>query len=203
MLLRFLRSLRSAKPDLRERRHHARHGTHRSALCRHGKRTLAAIVLDECHAGLRLQLSRSARLRPGTTLSIGVPNGLKVLWRTGRVAWWKASPTLPAGGYVGLSLPPCDTGGQERRRFRRFDRRMEVELEDGSRTWCQNISLHGMALAAGRAPGAVCRLRVGQEWVRGVVLDQGRVVFPSPPDFLAEWLQQAVEPREPNHETSH
>lgn len=195
MLFRLLRSLRpstSSAPGVRERRSVVRHAIQRSALCRQGHRTLAAMVLDESHSGVRLQLSRSPRLRPGARLSIGVPNGLGVLWTTGRVAWWKASAALPAGGYLGLSLEPSDTGGQERRRFRRFDRRMEVALEDGSRTWCENISLHGMALATGRAQGATCRLRVGEEWVRGVVLDQGRVVFPNPPDWLAEWLAQAL-----------
>ncbi len=194
MLFRLFRSLRpspSSAPGVRERRSAVRHGTQRSAMCRQGQRILAAMVLDESHSGVRLRLDRSPRLRPGAKLSIGVPNGLGVLWQTGRVAWWKPSVALPAGGYVGLSLPPSDTGSQERRRFRRFDRRMEVELEDGSRAWCENISLQGMALASGRAPGAVCRLRVGEEWVRGVVLDQGRVVFPSPPDWLAGWLSQA------------
>lgn len=193
MILRLFRKLIRPVPSragLRERRGTLRHGANRSALCRHGKRILAAVILDESHSGLRLRLDRSPRLRPGARLAIGVPNGLGVLWQTGRVAWWKTSAALPAGGYVGLCLPPSDTGGQERRRFRRFVRPVEVELEDGTRTTCQNISLHGMALAAGRSSGAVCKLRVGENWLRGVALDQGRVVFPNPPDWLARWLEE-------------
>ncbi len=191
MIVRLFRKLTrpaQSRSCLRERRGTVRHNANQSALCRYGRSILAAVILNESHSGLRLRLDRSPRLRPGAKLAIGVPNGLGVLWQTGRVAWWEASAALPGGGYLGLCLPPSDTGGQERRRFRRFVRRVEVELEDGTRTTCQNISLHGMALAAGRASGAVCKLRVGENWLRGVALDQGRIVFPSPPDWLAEWL---------------